>query len=485
MMLADLLATLGTQGALKKSRVPAMKTSLGYLAKALGHSSPEECPADAALSQEGTWAKALEDHWRTLETPDRTISAYTRRNVRNDIRKVFKLASASGLLKAPLPERLLPRPAKRDVFRRAQEASTPYTATYRNQGSRRYWLPQAQWPPDIVQGFQAYRARCGLRLRETTFESYVKCLSTYLGYHAHIVGRPLTWDDAFDPAHVTAFMRWHAERLRRTSTTHGQTVAIKLATIAKVLEHRHAEALEALRRTFKAPAPLHTKRLHWVSLDILETVADACLAEGRAPFITHPSTRSPGAQRAVQFQRGVILKLLIRVPLRSRNVREMQLDRNLWKDPATGHWHLEFAGDELKIGHRGAAINKYELNLSTYRAEFIPLLEEWLTVHRRKLPGAQASPFVFLTQYGKPHIAKTLHADLSYIVSARTGQRFYPHLIRTIWATEYLEKTQDFTTVATMLGNTLNVVMRTYYDIVHKDQHAKAAAFLSTALHTG
>ena len=39
----------------------------------------------------------------------------------------------------------------------------------------------------------------------------------------------------------------------------------------------------------------------------------------------------------------------------------MQLDRNLWKDPTTGHWHLTFVGDELKIGRRGAAINKYEL----------------------------------------------------------------------------------------------------------------------------
>ena len=72
-----------------------------------------------------------------------------------------------------------------------------------------------------------------------------------------------------------------------------------------------------------------------------------------------------------------------------------------------------------------------------------------------------------------------------WAVSRHTGQRFYPHLIRTIWATECLEKTQNFTIAATMLGDTLQVVMKTYYDIVHKDQHAKAAAFLSEALRTG
>ena len=65
------------------------------------------------------------------------------------------------------------------------------------------------------------------------------------------------------------------------------------------------------------------------------------------------------------------------------------------------------------------------------------------------------------------------------------GQRFYPHLIRTIWATEYLEDTQDFAAAATMLGDTLGTVMKTYYDLVHKDQHAKAKAFLDRALRTG
>jgi hypothetical protein len=36
-----------------------------------------------------------------------------------------------------------------------------------------------------------------------------------------------------------------------------------------------------------------------------------------------------------------------------------------------------------------------------------------------------------------------------------------------------------------MLGDTLGTVMKTYYDIVNKNQHAKARAFLGTALHTG
>ena len=41
----------------------------------------------------------------------------------------------------------------------------------------------------------------------------------------------------------------------------------------------------------------------------------------------------------------------------------------------------------------------------------------------------------------------------------RTGKRFYPHIVRTMWATEYLKETQDFQTAATMLGDQLRTVI--------------------------
>ena len=194
--------------------------------------------------------------------------------------------------------------------------------------------------------------------------------------------------------------------------------------------------------------------------------------------------RYPGARRASAFQRGVMLKLLVRVPLRQRNVRELRLGDHLYQDH-NGYWQLAFAGNDLKIGTRGGQINKYELNLSTYRPAFIPVLEEFLEVYRPRLPNPTGSTLLFLTQTGKPYTVGALYHELAVAVHMRTGKRFYPHLIRTIWATEYLQATGDFTTAATMLGDTLAVVMKTYYDIVHEDQHAKAKAFLDTALRTG
>ena len=179
-----------------------------------------------------------------------------------------------------------------------------------------------------------------------------------------------------------------------------------------------------------------------------------------------------------------MLKLLVRIPLRRRNVRELRLGQNLYQDQA-GHWHLHFRGTELKVGIRGGQVHEYHVDLTEYCPDLLPTLEEFRTVHRPRLPGSQASPFLFLTQRGQPYTERSLHTELMWAVSPAPGQRFYPHLIRTIWATEYLDKTQDFTTAATMLGDTLQVVMQTYYHIIHKNQHAKAKAFLSEALHTG
>ena len=487
MTLADLLTELATRGALKPSRVPAMKTSLKYLAQALDHVGPEACPADVALRQEATWGTALETHFATL-----TASAYTRRNVRNDIRKIFKLAEAHGLLTEPLPSRLLPRPATREAFRQSQRATAPYKTTYGDHRGRAYWLPQAAWPPDIVQGWRDYKTQCGGRIREESFKSYVKLLETYWGYIANVCGRTPVWDDLFDRAQLMEFVSWHGARLGRPLTVHARQMVIVSAAMAVVLKHPHAPELATYRQGLKKPAPLHIKRHHMVSLAELEEVAESCLAEGRTPVVPHgKTTRYYGAQRAGRFQRGVVLKLLVRVPLRQRNVREMQLDRHLWKDPATGHWHLEFAGDDLKIGHRGSQINKYELNLSEYDAQFspghkfIPILEEWLAVHRPRLPGATTSPFVFLTQRGKPHIQKTLHLDLSEAVAMRTGKRFFPHIVRTQWATEFLKETQDFQTAATMLGDQLKTVIDAYYHVVHQEQIPKASNFLDKQLRTG
>jgi hypothetical protein len=482
MTFADLLTTLETRAALPASRVKDMKTSLRYLAHALGQPGLDQASVEGACRDPAAWTAALETHFQALEAQGKTIRAATRRNTRNNLRVVFRLAEAQGLLAALLPSPLLTK-TKRRVFMRQQRETALYQSTYAPQtGPRRFGLHQTQWPPDIAQGWREYQAKCGLRIRESTWRGYVNRMTTYLGYFTTICGRTPTWDNLFDVTNLAAFVRWQGARVGRSVSIQGHQMAQMIGAIAVVLKDPRARALADFRNELPTPSPLHIKRVHWVPLATLEAVAEACLIEGRGPFIVEPHIRNPGVRRATQFQRGVMLKLLVRVPLRQRNVREMQLGKHLAKDPQTGHWHLEFRGDDLKIGTRGGRVNEYKMDLTKNATDFIPVLEEFLQVYRPRLPNPTGSPLLFLSHRGKPFSAQTLGPELSRTVAMRTGQRFYPHLIRTIWATEYLEATQDFTGAAVMLGDTIGVVMRTYHDVVTQDYHAKAKAFLATAL---
>jgi site-specific recombinase XerD len=487
MTLADLLSALLSRNALSTKQAKRTKdyqTSLRYLAAALGHDSPATCALDVATRDIDAWLAALETHFQALTAQGRSISAATRRNTRNNIRVLFRLAETQGLLQAPLPVRLLAKP-KREAYQRQHRETALYQSTYHPTiGPRDYGLPQAQWPPDVQAGWQAYQTRCGLRVRETTLQVRAWRLASYVGYLVHVAGTPLTWDACFDPEQLMAFVRWHGTRLGRRISVFARQVAITLAHVAKELEHPNAQALAKLRNALPRPEPMHVKRDHWVTLAQLEEVANACLSEGRLPFNVCRGTRNPGAYRASQFQKGLILKLLVRIPLRQRNVREIQLGKHLYQDQGTKHWHLHLQGDDLKIGTRKEQVNTYHVNLSTYCPDWPPLLEEFLETYRPRLRGAE-TPYLFLTTRGRPYNTRGLHEEIAAVVGMRTGKRFYPHLIRTIWATECLERTKDFQLAASMLGDTLKVVMDTYYDVVHTDQHAKAAAFLASALRAG
>jgi hypothetical protein len=485
MTLAELLTTLETRAVLKASRAKDMKTSLRYLANALGQGSPDACPLDTACLDPAMWTDALETHFADLTAQGRTISAVTRRNTRNNLRVLFRLAETQGLLAQPLPPRLFAKPGRK-AFERQQLATAPYQASYRSKvGGRRFGLRQAEWPPAIQDGFRAYQAGCGLRIRETTFGTYITNLELYLGYLVNICGHTPTWEDVFDVAQLTAYIRWHGKRVGRPVSSSGYGLACAVAAIAVVLKHPASRALADLRNALPAPPPLHNKRNHWVSLATLEAVAEDCLREGRIPFKFDTRTGHPGAFRAMHFQRGVILKLLVRIPLRQRNVREMRFDDNLYQDAHTGHWHLHFSGDDLKIGRRGAQVNEYHIDLTDYCPDLLPTLTEFLQGYRPRLLRDTSPPTVFLSLRGRQLSQLDVYAGLSLSVAARTGQRFYPHLVRSIWATEYIEKTRDFTGAAYMLGDTVATVLRAYQHILGKDQEAKARAFLGTALHAG
>ena len=489
--LASLFETLTARGVLPTARAKDMRTSVfRYLAPALGAARPEQCPIDATLAGEATWGAQLEKHWDTLEKLGKPTSANTRRNTRNNIRGVFRLAVEQGLLEAPGQLLLLNQVERPKImtFRRQYGEESPYRDTYAHPPASRYSLPYDEWPPDCQAGWQAYRAWAKLKHhRETTLHTAMVLFTTYFGYLRNIVGRTPTWEDVFAVALLDDFATWHGQRVgRQRISNHARNVVIKAAAIAVALQHTNARALADYRNHLSPVEEMHDESYHAFTLKELDQVANTLLAAGRKPYLhrgkdrmrTRKDTRSPGLQRASCFQKGLILKLLINVPLRQRNIREMQWNIHLVQ--RHGHWWIRFRGDDLKVGKRGKGhkkINEYAIDLTAHCEELIPLFEEFRREYRPRFPGAESSPYVFLTQVGRPFSANSLGHELSHTVGriVGNGKRFHPHLIRRLWATEYLEDTQNYSGAAIMLGDTLKVVMDTYYKPDTEQQQEKAA----------
>jgi hypothetical protein len=103
--------------------------------------------------------------------------------------------------------------------------------------------------------------------------------------------------------------------------------------------------------------------------------------------------------------RSLYIRLLVYRPLRSRNLREMKIDNNLYRDGKD--WIIEFQGIELKVGRRNGNTNVYRLN---WPKELVPQLEEFIKHWRPLLPSHERSE-LFLSRYGQPYTVFGLNEE--------------------------------------------------------------------------
>ena len=479
MTLTDVLTMLKTQGHISSNRTKDIQTSIRYLAEALGKTTPDQChEADFVLTP-SLWKAKLDTYFLSLQATGKQISAHTIRNTRNNLSYLFRIADEQSLFSVSRTIPLLP--LTREQHLKAARQNSPYAQHYQATNALKYGLPLDQWPCDIQTMWQTYRNHRYMKTRPSTFASYQKALSSYLGFLINIEKLSIQWDDLFTLASVERYVRWQSQRVQRDFTHSAQCLIALLYTLASHFQHPSVPLLKAYKRDLPTPEPLHEKQHHLLSLRELETVAHSTLQDARKPVTTHSSTSLKGLKRAIQFQSGLMLLFLVRIPLRSRNWRELQVPRNLYQDDS-GHWHLHFRGRELKIGTRNGKTNEYHVDLTDYCPELLPILEEFRTVYRRCIPNADTSPYLFLNKDGQPYGRDAFTTQLSILVLRRTNKRFYPHLIRTIWATECITERGEFTTAAHMLGDTVYMVQKHYQEIVEKDYQQKANNFLTAAL---
>jgi hypothetical protein len=113
------------------------------------------------------------------------------------------------------------------------------------------------------------------------------------------------------------------------------------------------------------------------------------------------------------------------------------------------------------------------------------LLEEYLTLWRPLLAKA-GEAHVFLNTKGHPCTANRLTGVVAVTTMRFARVGVTPHLIREIFATEYLkEHPGGAAGVAKRLGNTVQVVYRHYTHLLDQEADTRADSFLQGALRDG
>ncbi len=471
MMLTDLLDAVAATGRLKASQLASYKTSIRYLARALQCPDAQHCPQEVFARSQEALRDVLDTYLGSLQPPP---SIHTVRNTRYNIHTLFKKAYDAHILQ---PRGHLPMsPLSTRTLLRNARATSPYK---KHCDHSPYRLPIEAWPSDILTFWNRYSAETRRTIRPVTLDMRKRSLSMYLGYLHNIAHEPVVaWDDLFSVNRLDAFVIWNGERLGVRCSTQAIMAVGELIRFAAHFKHPQVQALKDYQRTLPSPEPMHNKHDLLLSRDDLERVALSELQDAHKPvqYSSNFHKVRQGLLRATQHRRALMLRLLLRIPMRQRNIREMQLDRNLYQD-AQGHWWLSFRGEELKVGQRNRKLNTFSLDVTAYFPDLLDHLEEYLKVFRPRFPNALTSPYVFLTASGIPFNSRSLWQDFTTLILKRTGKRCYPHLLRTLWVSEFFTAGGKPATAAYMLNDTPQTALQRYYEFMDANHLQEASTF--------
>jgi integrase len=476
----ELLESLVTRGYLPASRAKDIKTALQKLADAYAIDLDD---LDVA-SIEPTALETVRAYLLTLQPAP---SPYTQRNTRQNLTQFYRLLHEQHLIPA-----FKPASVKRMTARQARvEArhSSPYLSRSRGVLSS-YGIRHDQWPMPIRAPWENYLAERAVDIRATTIEMYRQQMTAYVSYGLAIdQPQVTTWDDLFDRRRLLRFIAWHAKRVGASRVTTRGTHLARLLTSIAFYQHRpDADELYAVVKKLPAVKAFHDKQAacHAVTAEDLEKVGLDLLAEAHRPLPPVGqkrlfSDRHHGVMRATAHQSALIIRLLCRLPLRSRSIREMELDKNLFRN-ASGVWTLRYVGDELKVGERNGRVNVFEV---PWPPELTAHLEEYLKDFRPRFPHAADNPHVFLTRFGNTFAPQTLYRRLAEDFYIRLQKRFFPHLVRTLWVDRWLISGGDVSTAAYILNDSVQTVWKRYHELRGMDHIQKAYAFNQAILGHG
>jgi hypothetical protein len=468
-----------------------LQTAVRVLARALHCPTPQDCPLETFHQSIPILLRRVED---ALTAQDK--SAHTIRNTKNNLSRLFRLAHAQEVLTlvpdvpiTPEPAVLIPRYNIRTKPRRPGYAGIELP----------YYLHYAQWPPELQQAFNAFRTwattpyvigrEAQHRKRLSTVIRYRQTFEMYFGYLRNIVQIPPTFEHLFAIDSLTAFVQWHINELHHKPTSSTREFLDNMTVLSR--EYRSMPELYAqvcaLKKTIPIAPKTYNKEDAWVSLETLRAIARTIWPRQKPEYLRTSIDRRakisrPGSRTAVQAGMSLMFQLWTYRPYRQRNMREMELGRHLRKDD--GKWHIAFRDEELKVARKNGHSNVFDLS---FPETLVPLLEEYLKEWRPLLQAiaAPGDQHVFLSQYGKPYTDAILRQTTKQIVYRYTGKDFHPHIVRSVWTTEYIRQTNDFYGAAVMLNDTLETVTSTYAHLKEEDVAEKIDRLIDERLGQG
>jgi integrase len=356
--------------------------------------------------------------------------------------------------------------------------------------NKHYGVALADMHPDLrqevgelvdwkVSDFQLDRPS-GARIRPISAKLLTNLFCRITGYVQNITNNPeiTSLSNLINRDHIAGFATWG----RNTRKMKGRSLSSGLAMIYAAL--RHHPRYKALDLTWfesiidQMPIESQStidqrKAKKYISYAEAEQIPGRIRAQRMKAKAPTPRTL------AIHARNELLMLWLLILAWRQKNVRECRVagdNPNLSKapispfsmatrpswvaeqersSPGKSYWQIRFDPSETKT--------KNEVN-AFLPSELVPLLEEYLSIHRPVLVGKSDPGTLFVSSTGRPMKVGQMRSLVTKLASAHAGVPVTPHLYRDIVAYEWLRThPEDFLTISKLLWHrNLNTTLKIY-----------------------
>jgi integrase len=538
--LAELFDQLLEKRVITPSRQATCKSSLRNYAKLLG-TDLDHCTPNLFIKSDTERNLLIEEGLvrvkKNRKNQGSNLSDSAVRNVKNDVSFVLRNAVKLALIET--------KDIKLASLREARKASSQYKQGRPKRGemivNEKYILDPI--PSNVQRDLDEYHTWCtaefttkrprSLKRRPISHYNQTKHLLRLAGYLVKFEGVPaggLALSDLTIPQFLENYVNWYIKSRGKCTVSvtsicsASQTLAKYFQITSETNESKRVYVdrligLSEIKSTLPVAEAVVDKDKRKLPLKEIDAIGLKCdpfnfdaeeLSDTKRQKLDYLKAEGVTSskvgnlkQLALQAAVSLMIRLLVRRPFRQRNLREMQwnpvnseLGRNLYK--VAGKWRLRFKGEQLKVSQRKGKVNFVEYSfpeklnkeldryINIWRPELIdPKTNKHYSPEvDKELPKMTNQEYFFLNSEGSPFSAMSVTNHISNVTYQYADVAVNPHMLRTIWTTEYLkEKGMKGAAIAAyMLNDKIETVLRDYADLLTPDCEDDATEWLAKVL---